>query len=463
VIIIREPNTMSEFFKFNFRFAAGCLLAAVLWSGTPAAWAGSPPQATSYQPTLATLTNPPAWVPGAPLTVEQALRRALACDSRILSLKAAVEVARQERRAATDIKDPEMEGQIRSRGQSFDGGTSDLEDGRVKVDVFVPNPWLVFPRVDARTAEYKAAQADLNAAIWLVRSEVRQLFAQLDYLTNDLAFSADEVRFNGEVLNAMQARLKQGAATASDLMTASRQFLQFQNEFDQTFHRYQLARRQLAALLDIPPESFELDTNAAPPLLTEPALDFQQVEAVAERSRYDLTALRWRAQAAGSTYHETYNQRWPWVTKVQAGNLYTTDKYFVGLAMDVPIFAWTKNHAADAALAKAELAGVDETNGFRLVRQELHDALDEVDQTRQQQFRNDANVKPLILSMRQALATLKAAPNIMPEQVAAAELQLVETLRFDLDTRWQYQLALLNLERTLGAPLNQKAPGIPVP
>jgi len=32
---------------------------------------------------------------------------------------------------------------------------------------------------------------------------------------------------------------------------------------------------------------------------------------------------------------------------------------------------------------------------------------------------------------------------------------LVETLLLDLNTRWQYQSALFDLERTLGAPLDQ--------
>lgn len=460
---VLKPNAMAELLKSNGRFAAGCLLIAVLRFGTTSGWAGSPPPPSAHYQTLATPTNRPPWVSGRPLTVEQALDLALARDDRITSLKAAVEVARQERLAATDIKDPEVEGQIRSRGEAFDGGTGNLDDGRFKLGVFVPNPWLVIPRVDARTASYRAAQADLNAAIWLVRCEVRQLFAQLDYLTNDLAFSADEVRWNGEVLSAMQARLKQGAATASDLMTASRQYLQFQNELDQTFHRYQLARRQLASLLDIPPDSFELATNTASPCLTEPEMSFQQADALADRSRYDLAALRWRAQSAKSTYHEIYNQRWPWIKELQGGNLYTSDKYWAGISMDIPIFSWTKNHAAGAALAKAALAGVDETNGFTQVRQELRDALDEVSQTRRQQARNDANVEPLITAMREALATLKNTPNVMPEQVAAAELQLVETLRFNLDTRWQYELALFNLERMLGVPLDRATPTQPLP
>jgi outer membrane protein TolC len=243
-------------------------------------------------------------------------------------------------------------------------------------------------------------------------------------------------------------------------MTASRQSIQFQDDLDQASHRYQTTRRQLAALLDVAPESFELATNpVAVPSLPEPGMNLQQAEAMAVKSRWELAALRWRAQAAESAYHEIRNERLPWIKEVKAGYLdnaqNNSDKYWVGLAVDIPIFSWTKNHAADAVLAKAGLAGVDETNGLRLIRQELRDAMDELEQARRQQARYDTSVSPLIATMRQTLATLKSTPNIMPDQVAAAELQLVETLRLDLTTRWQYQLALLNLEQTLGAPLPQ--------
>jgi hypothetical protein len=450
------PPIMTEFLNSTSRLVmAGRLLVVFLLLAGTGASAGSPPAPSKYHPISIIHTNPLPWLPRGPLTADEAVSRALACDSQIASLKAAVEVARQERLAATDIKDPVVAGESRAIGRAVEN-EDELEDARLSLGVFVPNPWLMIPRANARTADYEAARADLRAATWLVRCDVQQFFAQLDYLTNDLAFSTDEVRLGGEVLEAMQARLKQGAATASDLMTASRQYLQFQDELDQTYHRYQLARRKLAALLDIAPESFELATNAPPPVLKEPNLTFSEAETMADRERYDLAALRWRAQAAQSAYHEIYNQRWPWIKEVKGGYLNESGQYWVGLSMDVPIFSWTKNHAADAALAKAQLAAVSETNGFRQVRQEVHDALDEVDQTRRQQARNDTTAKPLIATMQQTLTTLKTAPSVMPEQVAAAELQLVETLRFDLETRWRYQLALFDLERILGAPLSEQ-------
>jgi outer membrane protein TolC len=454
---------MRGFFKAGCRFSGcGWLLTAFLLLGAARGWAESPLATTGHNREVTVHTNPPPWAAGQSLTLEPALRRALACDSRIASLKAAAEVARQERRAATDLKDPSVAGASRSLSRNDDISSEDLDnESKLSAEFYVPNPWLMIPRVDARTADYEAAKANLEAGIWLVRCQVIQLFAQLDYLTNELAYNADQVRFSGEVLNAMQARLKQGAVTASELMTPSRQFLQFQNELDRTSHNYQLARRQLAALLDIAPDSFELATNALPQPPPEPGLSFQEAETLADRSRYDLAALRWGAQAAQSSYHEVRNEAVPWIKDVQAGVLGRSETYWVGLSVNVPIFTWTKNHAADAARAKATLASVEETNCVTLIRQELHDAIDEVDETRRQEARNELNVKPMIETMQQALASLKASSNVMPEQVAAAELQLIETLRFDLDTRWQYELALFELERTLGAPLSQSHPIAP--
>jgi hypothetical protein len=42
----------------------------------------------------------------------------------------------------------------------------------------------------------------------------------------------------------------------------------------------------------------------------------------------------------------------------------------------------------------------------------------------------------------------------MPLQVATIEAQILESARLELDSRWQYHLALLNLERAVGEPLS---------
>jgi len=441
--------------------AAG-LLAGCLFLAT-SAWAGQDVVAALNHhpaPVAAILPPPPPWQPIGPLTVDQALQRALTNDPQILILQAAVDVAHQQRLAASDFADPQVKGQTRTGNQSGNTSFDELDNSRLSVEVPVPNPWLIVPHVDARDADYQAAKADLQAAIWLLKCQVCQLFAQLDFLTNDLAYSAELVRWNSEVFTAVQARTQQGAATASDLITATRQNVQAQNDFEQTARAYQTARQQLAALLDIAPDSFELATNRpAIPSLPASGLNFQKALATAVTSRSDLAALGWRARAAVSSFHEVRNQKIPWIKDVEAGYVDDSTKnsnnYWVGLAVVVPIFSWTKNHASDAALAQAQLAAIQATNGLRQIRLELRDALNELDQTWRQQTRFETSVSPLITTMRQTLETIKNTPNVMPEQVAAVELQLVETLRLDLDTRWQYQQALFNLERTLGTPLGQ--------
>jgi len=452
------------FLKSNWPGAvAAGLLAAACLSLASSAWARPAVAAAvdhSSSPTAEIPPPPPPWQPDGPLIIDQALQRALASDPQIAILQAAVEVAHEQRLAATDLKDPEVKGQTRTDNQSGNTSFDELDNSRIALEVPVPNPWLMVPHVDARAADYQAAKADLQAATWLLTCEVRKLFAQLDYLTNDLAFSAELVRWNGEILTAVQARAQQGAATASDLMTATRQNVQAQNDFEQATLNYQTARQQLAALLDISPDSFELATNRpAVPALPASGLNFQKALATAAAARCDLAALILRAQAAASSYHEVRNQKIPWFTEVQAGYIddstKDSDNYWVGLAVDVPIFSWTKNHAADAAQAQARLAAIQATNGLRQIRLELHDALNQLDQTWRQQTRFENSVSPLITTMRQTLETLKNTPNVMPEQVAAVELQLVDTLRLDLSTRWQYHLALLNFERTLGSPLSQ--------
>lgn len=412
------------------------------------------PESSSSDRIPAAVTNaiPPA--PTGPLTVEQAVRQALACNRQIASLRAAVQVAFQRRRAATDITDPELRVQTRSSTQSGSSTWIAGDDSEIMGIFFLPNPWLVVPRVDARKADLRAAEADLRAASWLVTCDVRRFFAEINYLTNDMAFAVELVRLNGDILKAVRSRAEQGAATASDVVTATRRYLQIQDDLDQTRHRYQLAQRGLAALLDMPPDSLRVATNTlAFPSLPESGIPFDQADRTAKQCRGDVAALHWRVLAAGFAYREARNVRLPWIKELRAGYRDYSEQWWGGLQMDVPIFSWMKNHADDVARAQETLAGVNETEGMRLVSQEIRDAIDQLDESRRQQARYDNDVAPLIAAMRQTLATLRNTPNVMPDQVAATELQLVETLRLDLGSHWRYHLALLNLERALGAPL----------
>jgi outer membrane protein TolC len=379
-------------------------------------------------------------------------------------LRAAVEIAKQRKAAATDIEEPEALGGWGNNGDVFgepvDAHKKDIE-WRAGARVYVPNPFLMGPRVSARAAEVMAAQADLQAAQWLVEQDVHRLFAELNYLGEDVALAADLVRANDQILSDARSRAQRGAATAADVVAVAQRHLDAQNNLDSVRHRQELARRDLAGLLDIPSPSLRIVSNVLTHvLLPESALPADRLQTVALACRGDVVALHWRALAARSAYREARNGRIPWFKEVTAGNREPSDQWWVGVGVTVPVFSWTKNHAESVAEAQSNLANVNETNAVRVVSREIRNALDEVEERRRVQLRNQNEVVPLIAEMGQTLQVLKGAPNLMVSQVAATEAQILESSRLELAARWQYQLALLNLERLLGKPLSETLSGI---
>ena len=137
--------------------------------------------------------------PANPVTVEAAIERATACSLQIKALRAAVAVAKQRKSEATDIEDPEamvawgnVDDLVDSSGNAQNSDTARRVGGRF----YFPNPFLVMPRVSARRADLEAAQADLQAARWLVECDVRRLIAEIQYLSEDKALTVELVRQN---------------------------------------------------------------------------------------------------------------------------------------------------------------------------------------------------------------------------------------------------------------------------
>jgi outer membrane protein TolC len=395
--------------------------------------------------------------PLAPLSVEAAIDRATACSPQIKALRAAVTVAKQRKASATDLQDPEAIVTWGNIDDEFDGaGNQSNLDGEKRFGgrLPIPNPFLIVPRVGARTADFQAALADLHAAQWLVENDVRRLFAEIQYLSQDVDFTVELAHQNGLILDDARAREGQGAATASEIVTAVQHQLQAQHDMDQARYHWQFARRELAALLDLNSTSLQLTTNAPSPApLPESGLMPGPMQQTAMQYRNDVAALHWRALAAKSDYDEARNVRVPWIKNVSAVHREPASEWWVAIEVNVPLFTWTVNKADTVQLAQSHLAAVNESNIVQVVRHEIRDALEEVEAQRLRQKRNQSEVAPLLAEMRQTLELLKRTPNVMPAQVAGTEAQIVESLRLDLEARWLYQLAQLNLERVVGAPL----------
>jgi len=424
-----------------------------------------------------TAKAPPPLIPEAPLTVDQAVERAQKLNARVLAARAALRIAEQQRRAATDIKDPEFEYHRAWTSKTLiDNTGTGTDDGQYSVfqaNVFVPNPWLLVPRVNARQADLRAARADVRDAVWQVGCETRRLFAEIRFLNSDLESASKIAGLYGDILKAARSRAEQGAVTSADLVSAIRRELQVEDEAASARQRLVSARNELAALLDMPPESLRIDANASPAIVAAQKLAVSpaQAESTALQRRGDIEALHWRSSAADSAYREARNVRLPWIKEIKG--MYRTGSYDddgfvttrqdqssvwrIGFAMDVPIFSWTKNHAADVSLAKSEQAGANETAGLQQARREVDDAITVIEASWRQLERYNREVAPLMTEMRRALGTLQSASGAMPDQIAVMELQIVETERLELAARHRYELAALALERSMGEALFETA------
>lgn len=441
---------------FQIWLAAGLLLAGCASPESPAPISSPPAVPNASPPAIV-----PKPAPTGPLTLENAVERALGANPQLRTLRAAVAVAKQRRAAATDIPDPEAT--LAWGNFDEEWGATSLErthdtewrtGGRFKL----PNPFLVGPRVSARTAEWVAARADLAVAAWRTECDVRRLFIEIDYCAQDTALAMELTRLNNEVLADARRRATQGVVTASEITSAAQRQLQVQNDLDQSRHRGLLARRELAALLNLPATSFELNGPGKRP---ESAIDdvrnLEQLELAALQQRYDIAALRWRALAANAAYREARNVRIPWLQDIDVSHRNPSSEWWIKLGVSVPIFTWTKNHAIDVVRAESSLADVQEENGRLDAVREVRDAAADYAEQRRQQQQHQNEAGPLLNEMRQTLQLLKNTPNLMPAQTAVAEIQLDEALRLELAARWRFQLARLSLERAVGGPLSTTA------
>lgn len=469
--------------------------------------------------------EPPGPVaPSAPLTAEAAIRRALAVSPRIAALQASVTVARQRRRAATDITDPELQfswadgatDEVRRRASiqephtssssadqtasgpdsvlSQDGQneqtstigntTENADEGRLGVRLFVPNPWLVMPRIAAGDAEIEAARSDLRNAEWQLACDVRRLVAEIGYGSNRVALAQELVDLDGVVLKTVRSRADQGAATAAALLAATRRHLQLAGKLDQVRQENRLAHRELAALLNVPPEALRVDAaSLVPPPASAPDSSSARLDQIAAQRRADVTALHWRVLAARCAYREARNVRYPWIKEIVAGyrsgdssttgadyssrisrgsvtgsgswiaDESDTTEWQVGVVIDVPVFSWLHNHADAARLAECGLAEALETEGIRLVESQVRDALDEMAESRRQAAEYGEKMHPLLAEMQATLKLLEGSPSVMPDETAEARMQVLEVRGIKLESERRLALAWIALERAVGMSL----------
>jgi outer membrane protein TolC len=452
----------------TLRFGGFCLAAVALLTGCATATsqpAPAPEPARTPVPAHPLAAKPSVQsgtqsnILAGPLSVEAAIERATRCSPQVIALRAAVEVAKQKKSAASDIPDPEAVVAWGKVDNDFEdtGDGNDNDGQRVGGRFYVPNPFIMTPKVNAGTANFRAEGASLEAAKWLVESDVRRLFAQIQYLAEDAALAMELAHQYELILQDERAREGQGVTTASEIVTAVQHEVEAHHNLDQARYRWQSARRELAGMLDLDLAStpMELATNTSgfhpsPGL----AISFDQMQQIATEHRRDLVALHLRTLAAKSAYVEARNVKVPWLKDVGFTRRDSDGEWWVGIGVNVPLFSWTINNTDGVQQAELKLAEANEYNGTQTMQREIRDAMDEFDVQRRQQERDQKELAPLLSEMQRTLELLKQTPNVMPSQVAATEAQITESLRLKLESDWLYQSAEFNLERAVGVPLS---------
>lgn len=450
-------------------------------------------------------------LPSGPLTVEEAVRRALDASDVVAVLRAAVTVAEERRRAATDLGDPELRLSYGSdttkttrdrttadpvRGVTERDSGSVTEDGTAAsagLRLFPPNPWVLPAKLNAADADLNAARADLAAAEWSMAIGVRRLVAEILFLGKDVAVLRQLADDNRQVLEAVRLRAQQNDATVGDVMTASRRYLGALSDRDRAARKASAQQRVLASLLDLPAASLRLDSAAAVLVITNAAFSASAAadfERIALRHRADLAALYWRSAMAKSLYKAARAEGLPWFKMIQgdfssansdsdgietstnAGPLKpgaspfsntrvgdTSDgrSWQVSAAINIPLFSWM-NSADNVRRAESDMARIREAQALKILRRQLADALEDLRDVQMEWALYLAETEPLVLAMQSAMRDLRGEQQLTTEEAAAIRIQILQAQRTRLEATYNYTLAVIAFEEALGARISRAGP-----
>lgn len=446
------------------------------------------------------------------LTLDQAVERTLAYNEEIAVLAAEAEAASQWRLAARDLKDPELRLQYSDESTdstSLETGTelvsttpgamrqttqSASSEGTVYgagLRFFPPHPWLRRASVSLREAEYNAALADLAHARWLKTMEVKLVFAELQYLEDDLRLVDEIASRQAVLLEQMDQMANQGQAVLDDVVNASRRFLGVQGDRDRAARRRQEVLGRLAVLVNLPADRVSIQV-AAPlphPPAQAPGLQAEMLEQMALQTRADLIALAWRTQAAKAAQSEAEAESIPWLTFVQASiiqgdesqrdqsrqqeigqssglsriDLDTRDRdsdqteWRVDAGVTLPLLSW-RNRKPHALRADYHAATIREAEATKRAGREIRDAVAGIEAVRQEWTRYETRSAPVLEKLQKMAERARAGEGLTLEQASRLQEQILETQRLRLRSEYDYRTASLALEAALGAPPPEPAP-----
>jgi len=426
-----------------------------------------------------------------PLSLKAAVTRALQYSEQIAALRAAVTLSEREYEAANDVNQPELRFSWSRDSSETDrlrlGPYSEHTAGRVEdqgdqlrvgLRFYPPNPLTWQAAAGQAEAVIRAARAELAAAENLLAAQVRRLYAEIQYLTMEARITAGLVELEKIIMDATKSKADANQAVAADVSRTMRRYLRALANRDQVNQQREMRRRELAALVNLPAATLELESVPFVPgtnYLSDLAAERLLLEALQHRP--DLEALQWRLVAAQKALSRASKAKIPWFRFVEISGATANEtsrgsdttmrpnngtfeiqniddrrdatEFRVDFGINLELFPWA-DHSKRTLEAGYELAHARYREAFRRVSRQVHDAVEGLRNVCSQCATFDAEVVPLEAEMRQTIEDLQSETALAPDELAALKIDLLESMRLRLEARFRHQLAVIELESALG-------------
>jgi len=277
----------------------------------------------------------------------------------------------------TSIYPPPLGGSVRTLGTAQIGGSYEF-------DFFGRNR----AAIEAAVGSQRAVQADIEAARIVLVSNVARNYVQLGRLFEQREVAARALKQREEMLTLISQRVQGGLDTAVELRQGEGAPSEARQQIEQIDEQIALTRHALAAL-----------TAQAPAALDALTVSLRSVQLVAVPAalpadllgrRADITAARWRIEAATSDMRSAKAQFYPNINLtafiglssiglnrlVNAGS----EQFGIGPALHLPIFDSGRLRANLSGKAADVDAAIESYNGA--VLDAVHDAADQISSLR---------------------------------------------------------------------------------
>ena len=386
-------------------------------------------------------------------TLDRLIEQASAGQPALQTVQARIRVAEANARAAQGARLPQAALSAGATDQRFSenglippplGGTTrwsaDLQAGASwELDLFGRQR----AALDGALGQWRASQADAQAARVLLAANVASSYFNLARLVEARAVASDALKQREQIVALVRQRIGAGLDTQVDLRQAEGLVAQSQVEIESLNEAMDRSRHALAELVGTGPQAFDTLTPALAPLASVALPPSLPADLLGRRA--DLVAQRWRVEAALRETDVARAQFYPNVNLTAFIGLSSigldrllesgSRTYGAGAALRLPLFEGGRLQAnLDARRAEVD-AAIDAYNGA--LQRALREVADEMTGLRsierQQLAQRDATVAAdaaydLALQRYRAglgnfLVVLTAQTNVLTQRRAVTELK----------------------------------------